>query len=212
MLALGSPSLSAVLCSFPPPQALFSSPPLPLPLSPFLFLFLSPSFFFLQAGVRQRYSKFLEKKKKQHDHHLPPYSSLLSLPGDVLGCGGPCFLVSSLSRARCPSSSSRAHNLLKSPASLAGTAGVSVRSGTGPLTLLDARRGLHALYSRTNTPVYHDGLALLRPGALGRMSRPPLGARPCLSSSSNIRRRQGTQGQRQAGVGLWTEKVDIVCK
>ena len=28
--------------------------------------------------------------------------------------------------------------------------------------------------------------------------------------ASNIRRRQGTQGQRQAGAGLWTEKVDIV--
>ena len=28
--------------------------------------------------------------------------------------------------------------------------------------------------------------------------------------ASNIPRRQGTQGQRQAGVGLWTEKVDIV--
>ena len=29
--------------------------------------------------------------------------------------------------------------------------------------------------------------------------------------ASNIRRRQGTQGQRQAGAGLWTENVDIVC-
>ena len=35
---------------------------------------------------------------------------------------------------------------------------------------LDTQRGLHALYSRTNAPVYHDGLALLRPGALVRMS------------------------------------------
>ena len=28
--------------------------------------------------------------------------------------------------------------------------------------------------------------------------------------ASDIRRRQGTQGQRQTGAGLWTEKVDIV--
>ena len=28
--------------------------------------------------------------------------------------------------------------------------------------------------------------------------------------AADKRRRQGTQGQRQAGVGLWTEKVDIV--
>ena len=27
--------------------------------------------------------------------------------------------------------------------------------------------------------------------------------------ASNIRHRQGTQGQRQAGAGLWTEKVGI---
>ena len=45
-----------------------------------------------------------------------------------------------------------------------------VRSGTGASHSRDAQRGLHALYSRTNAPVYHDGLALLRPGALGRMS------------------------------------------
>ena len=30
--------------------------------------------------------------------------------------------------------------------------------------------------------------------------------------ASNIRRCQGTQGQRQAGAGLWTEKVDIANK
>jgi len=45
-----------------------------------------------------------------------------------------------------------------------------VRSGTDASHSRDAQRGLHALYSRTNAPVYHDGLALLRPGALGRMS------------------------------------------
>ena len=28
--------------------------------------------------------------------------------------------------------------------------------------------------------------------------------------AADKRRRQGTQGQRQAGAGLWTEKVDIV--
>ena len=39
-----------------------------------------------------------------------------------------------------------------------------------PLTLDDTWRGLHALYSRTNAPVYHDGLAQPRPDALGRMS------------------------------------------
>ena len=40
-----------------------------------------------------------------------------------------------------------------------------VRSGTDASHSRDAQRGLHALYSRTNAPVYHDGLALLRPGA-----------------------------------------------
>ena len=45
-----------------------------------------------------------------------------------------------------------------------------VRSGTGTSHSRDAQRGLNTLYSRTNAPVYHDGLALLRPGALGRMS------------------------------------------
>ena len=33
---------------------------------------------------------------------------------------------------------------------------------------IDTRRGLHALYSRTNAPVYHDGLAPLWPGAFGQ--------------------------------------------
>ena len=57
-----------------------------------------------------------------------------------------------------------------------------VRSGTDASHSRDAQRGLHALYSRTNAPVYHDGLALLRPGALGRMSPR---ARTCVRALSS---------------------------